>query len=250
MKKKNTFLRVGLVLTALVVGFIVLGLFWTPYSPNAMDFSRLLPPSAAHPMGTDKFGRDILSRVMVGAGDTLLIALGTVAIGTVVGTLVGALTGWYGGWVDEVLMRLNDALASFPSILILLVLVSLLGGGREHMTLALGIARARTQNYVHSAELMGASTARILFVHILPNIWHTLVSAITIGFNNAVLAEAAMSYLSIGVSPDEASLGYMLSESQSMLDSAPWYALGTGAVIVLLILGVSLIGEGLQRGEN
>ena len=132
------------------------------------------------------------------------------------------------------------------------------------MTLALGIvfnpsyarivrsefARARTQNYVHSAELMGASTARILFVHILPNIWHTLVSAITIGFNNAVLAEAAMSYLSIGVSPDEASLGYMLSESQSMLDSAPWYALGTGAVIVLLILGVSLIGEGLQRGEN
>jgi len=264
MKKKNAFLRVGLVLTALVVGFIVLGLFWTPYSPNAMDFSRLLPPSAAHPMGTDKFGRDILSRVMVGAGDTLLIALGTVAIGTVVGTLVGALTGWYGGWVDEVLMRLNDALASFPSILILLVLVSLLGGGREHMTLALGIvfvpsyarivrsefARARTQNYVHSAELMGASTARILFVHILPNIWHTLVSAITIGFNNAVLAEAAMSYLSIGVSPDEASLGYMLSESQSMLDSAPWYALGTGAVIVLLILGVSLIGEGLQRGEN
>ena len=186
--RKNTFLRVGLVLTALVVGFIVLGLFWTPYSPNAMDFSRLLPPSAAHPMGTDKFGRDILSRVMVGAGDTLLIALGTVAIGTVVGTLVGALTGWYGGWVDEVLMRLNDALASFPSILILLVLVSLLGGGREHMTLALGIvfipsyarivrsefARARTQNYVHSAELMGASTARILFVHILPNIWHTL----------------------------------------------------------------------------
>ena len=256
MKKKNTFLRVGLVLTALVVGFIVLGLFWTPYSPNAMDFSRLLPPSAAHPMGTDKFGRDILSRVMVGAGDTLLIALGTVAIGTVAGTLIG--------WVDELLMRLNDALASFPSILILLVLVSLLGGGREHMTLALGIvfipsyarivrsefARARTQNYVHSAELMGASTARILFVHILPNIWHTLVSAITIGFNNAVLAEAAMSYLSIGVSPDEASLGYMLSESQSMLGSAPWYALGTGAVIVLLILGVSLIGEGLQRGEN
>ncbi len=212
MKKKNTFLRVGLVLTALVVGFIVLGLFWTPYSPNAMDFS-------AHPMGTDKFGRDILSRVMVGAGDTLLIALGTVAIGTVVGTLIGALTGWYGGWVDEVLMRLNDALASFPSILILLVLVSLLGGGIVFIPSYARIvrsefARARTQNYVHSAELMGASTARILFVHILPNIWHTLVSAITIGFNNAVLAEAAMSYLSIGVSPDEASLLYALGVAE------------------------------------
>ena len=115
MKKKNTFLRVGLVLTALVVGFIVLGLFWTPYSPNAMDFSRLLPPSAAHPMGTDKFGRDILSRVMVGAGDTLLIALGTVAIGTVAGTLIGALTGWYGGWVDEVSEHSHSARAREPA---------------------------------------------------------------------------------------------------------------------------------------
>lgn len=263
-QQKNTFLRVGLALTALVAAFILLGLVWTPYEPSAMDFARMLPPSLSHPMGTDKFGRDILSRVMVGAGDTLLTALGTVLIGTFIGTLVGALTGWYGGWVDEVLMRLNDALAAFPSTLILLVLVSLLGGGRSHMMLSLGIvfipsyarivrsefARARTQNYVRSAELMGASTARILFIHILPNIWHTLVSAITIGFNNAVLAEAAMSYLSIGVSPDEASLGYMLSESQSMLDSAPWYAFGTGSVIVLLILGVSLIGEGLQRGKS
>lgn len=264
MKQRNTFLRVGVTLTALVVAFILLGLVWTPYAPSAMDFPRMLPPSPEHLMGTDKFGRDILSRVMVGAGNTLLTALGTVAIGTLIGTLIGALTGWYGGWIDEVLMRLNDALASFPSILILLVLVSLLGGGRGHMMLALGVvfipsyarivrsefARARTQNYVRMAELMGASTARILFLHILPNVWHTLVSAITIGFNNAVLAEAAMSYLSIGVSPDEASLGYMLSESQSILDSAPWYALGTGAVIVLLILGVSLIGEGLQRGER
>ena len=102
---------------------------------------------------------------------------------------------------------------------------------------------------MHLAQLVGASPARILFVHILPNIWKTLVSAITIGFNNAVLAEAAMSYLNIGVSPDEASLGYMLSESQSYLASIPWYAISCGLIIVLLILGVSLIGEGLQRQE-
>lgn len=262
MKKRNVFLRAGLAIAALTAAFIILGCFWTPYAPNAIDASALtLPPSAAHPMGTDKFGRDILSRVMSGAGDTLFVALGTVLIGTIVGTLVGALTGWYGGWVDEGIMRLNDALASFPSILILLVLVSLLGGGRAHMTLALGVvfipsyarivrsefARERMRSYVRAAELMGASVARILFVHILPNVRRTLLSAVTIGFNNAVLAEAAMSYLAIGVSPDEASLGYMLAESQSMLDSAPWYALGAGLVIVLLILGVSLIGEGLQR---
>ncbi|MBQ5535963.1 MAG: ABC transporter permease, partial [Oscillospiraceae bacterium] len=165
--------------------------------------------------------------------------------------------------VDEVLMRLNDALSAFPSFLLALVLISVLGPGRYHLMLALGIvfipsyarivrsefARARSQNYVKSAQLMGASVPRILFVHILPNIWQVLLSAITIGFNNAVLSEAAMSYLNIGVSPDDASLGYMLSDSQTYLASAPWYAMCTGLMIVLLILGVGLIGEGLQRRE-
>jgi len=229
-----------------------------------MDFERMLPPSLQHLMGTDKFGRDILSRVMSGAGSTLFVAVGTVLIGTVVGTILGAFTGYFGGWIDDVLMRISDALNAFPSILLALVLVSLLGPGRENVTLALGLvfipsytrivrsefARERGQNYVKSARLMGASTLRILFIHILPNVWQIMVSSITIGFNNAVLAEAAMSYLGIGASPDEASLGYMLSESQSMLDATPWYALGTGLIIVLLILGVSLIGEGLQRKEN
>ena len=264
MKKKNTFLRAGLLITGLLLVLILLGLVWTPYSPTAIDAASLSqPPSLAHLMGTDKFGRDILSRVMKGTAATFLVAFGTVAIGTVIGTLVGALTGYYGGWVDEVLMRLNDALSAFPSILLALVIVGALGPGRLHLMLALGVvfipsyarivrgefSREATQNYVRSAQLMGASAPRILFVHILPNIWPVLVSAITIGFNNAVLAEAGMSYLGIGVSPDDASLGYMLSESQSFLASTPWYALSTGLVIVLLILGMSLIGEGLQRRE-
>ena len=263
--KSNRFLRLGAIITTLTVGFILLGCVWTPYPPNAIDTTaRMLSPSLEHLMGTDKFGRDIFSRVMAGAGSTLFVAAGTVAIGTVIGTVVGALTGYFGGWIDEILMRINDALAAFPSILLTLVLVSILGNERKHLMLALGIvfipsyarivrsefARARSQNYVKSAHELGASTARILFVHILPTVWQILVSAITIGFNNAVLAEAAMSYLAIGVSPDEASLGYMLSESQSILGAAPWYAFGTGGVIVLLILGVSLIGEGLQRREN
>ena len=266
MKKKgNLFLYIGGGISTIMTALIVLGFFWTPYDPTALDASaKFQPPSAAHIMGTDNFGRDIFSRVMAGAGSTLFVAAGTVAIGTVIGTVVGALTGYFGGWIDEILMRINDALAAFPSILLTLVLVSILGNERKHLMLALGIvfipsyarivrsefARARSQNYVKSAQLMGASTARILFVHILPTVWQILVSAITIGFNNAVLAEAAMSYLAIGVSPDEASLGYMLSESQSILGAAPWYAFGTGGVIVLLILGVSLIGEGLQRREN
>lgn len=264
MKQKNAFLRIGVVLTSIIVLFIVLGFFWTPYDPMAMDSGAIMSsPSWAHWMGTDKFGRDILSRVMKGAATTLFVASGTVLIGTAVGTVVGALTGYYGGWVDEMLMRLNDSLSAFPSILLTLVLVSLLGVGQYHLMLALGIvfipsyarivrsefARASSENYVRLARLIGAGPMRILFIHILPNIWKTLVSAITIGFNNAVLAEAAMSYLNIGVSPDEASLGYMLSESQSYLAAMPWYAVFCGLIIVLLILGVSLIGEGLQRQE-
>ena len=263
-KKSNAFLRVGIALTAVLVLLIVIGFFWTPYDPMAIDSSAtMVSPSWEHLMGTDKFGRDIFSRVMKGAATTLSVACGTVLIGTVIGTITGALTGYYGGWVDEVLMRLNDALSAFPSILLTLVLVSVFGSGRRHLMLALGIvfipsyarivrsefARAASKDYVHLAQLIGASPVRILFVHILPNIWKTLVSAITIGFNNAVLAEAAMSYLNIGVSPDEASLGYMLSESQSYLASIPWYAISCGLIIVLLILGVSLIGEGLQRQE-
>ncbi len=264
-KKRNHFLIAGLVLSALVFSFILLGYFWTPCDPMKMNGAlRENAPSLAHLMGTDRFGRDILSRVMKGAGSTFFVAFGTVVIGVVAGTVIGATTGYFGGWIDELLMRVSDALSAFPSFLLALVLVSVLGAGRKNVLLALGVVfipsyarivrtefkRASVQNYVKSAKLMGASTARILFVHILPNTWQVLLSAITIGFNNAVLAEASMSYLGIGVSPDEASLGYMLSDSQGYLASTPWYALGAGVVIILLILGVGLIGEGLQRAED
>lgn len=258
----NPYLWAGLVLTGFLAALILLGFFWTPFDPSAISGSeKLLGPSLRHLMGTDSFGRDIFSRVLKGAGTTFLIALATVAIGAVCGTLVGALTGYFGGVVDEALMRLNDALTAFPSILLALVIIGVLGGGKYNVVLALGLvfipsfarvtrtafASLRDVNYVKSARLMGAGSGRILFVHMLPNTLHVLLPAVTIGFNNAVLAEASMSYLGIGVQPPDASLGYMLSESQGMLQSAPWYALATGLAIVLLIFGVGLIGEGLQR---
>ena len=265
-KRMNGYLWVGLIMAGFMVALIIVGAFWTPYDPNAMAVGgKFESPSLTHLMGTDNFGRDIFSRVLQGAGTTFVIALATVVIGAVAGTLIGALTGYFGGIVDEMLMRLNDALTAFPSILLALVIISLLGPGKKYnVIIALGLvfipsfarvtrtafAAARDANYIKSARMMGASSGRILVVHILPNTMQVLLPAITIGFNNAVLAEASMSFLGIGATPPDASLGYMLSEAQSVFMSAPWYALGTGAVIILLVFSVGLIGEGLQRRDK
>ena len=265
-RKMNGYLLAGLILTGFMAALILTGLVWTPYDPDAlMAGPKLEGPSLAHWLGTDSFGRDIFSRVLRGAGTTFLIAVSTVAVGAVCGTAVGACTGYFGGLVDEALMRFNDAMTAFPSILLALVLISILGPGNKYnVVIALGLvfipsfarvtrtafAALRDVNYVKSARLMGASPARILAVHILPNTAHVLLPAVTIGFNNAVLAEASMSYLGIGVTPPDASLGYMLSEAQSLFTAAPWYAVGTGLAIVLLVLSAGLIGEGLQRAER
>ncbi|HAX50548.1 ABC transporter permease [Muricomes intestini] len=250
----------GLVLTAVMVGLIILGFFWSPYDPEAMQGSlKLSGPALAHVFGTDQFGRDVFSRILVGAGNTLIVALGTIVIGGGVGILAGAVTGYFGGWLDEILMRVNDALAAFPSVLLALVIISVWGTGKYKVMLALGIAfipsfarivrgeflRCREEDYIVSARLIGVSAPRILFVHILPNIMPALLSALAIGFNNAVVQEAGMSYLGIGVQPPDASLGLMLSESQTYLASGPWCAIFPGIFLILLILGVNMLGEGI-----
>ncbi len=268
MKKRriNGYLLCGLIITGVLLLAALVGTFYTPFDPNAMNGAeKFQAPSFVHLFGTDNFGRDIFSRVVKGSGTTLAIALATVAIGAVVGTLVGAVTGYFGGVADDALMRLNDALTAFPSILLALLVISIVGPGNKYnVVLALGIvfipsfarvtrtafAGLRDVNYITSARLMGAKNGRILLVHMLPNTVRVLLPAITIGFNNAVLAEASMSFLGIGVTPPDASLGYLLSEAQDKLSRAPWYALCTGAVIALLVFGVGLIGEGLQKMDR
>ena len=256
----------GLIIMGVLLLMTLIGAFYTPYDPTVMSArEKFNAPSFAHLFGPDNFGRDIFSRVLKGSGTTVFIALSTVVIGAVIGTAVGAVTGYFGGFIDEVLMRMNDALTAFPSILLALVVISILGpGSRFNLILALGIvfipgfarvtrtafASLRDRNYVESARLMGASSARIMLIHMLPNIFSVLFPALTIGFNNAVLAEASMSFLGIGVTPPDASLGYMLSEAQGMIVAAPWYAISTGLMIILLVFGAGLIGEGLQRSGN
>ena len=265
IKGTNSHFKAGAIITGIMLLVILIGLFWTPYEPNQMNGAeKMQGPSLRHLFGTDNFGRDIFSRVVEGAGATFLIAAATVAIGLVIGILVGLVTGYYGGWLDEILMRVNDTILAFPSILLALVLIAVFGGGKYNIILALGIlfipsfarivrtevARQKNTDYVRNARLMGAGDFRILFVHILPNIVPVLLSSIAIGFNNAVLAEASMSFLGVGVQPPDPSLGRMLNESQGYLLSAPWYAMTTGIVIILLILGFGLLGEGLGGERN
>ena len=273
-KKKNYNLVIGSILTGLMLLMILVGLFFLPYDPETMNIElKFAGVSLRHPFGCDNYGRDIFTRVMVGARTTLLVALGTVGIGAGVGVLIGAFTGYFGGWIDEVMMRVIDALFAFPSILLALVVVSLFGSeknqvlsllfgsGKYQVIIALGIAfipsfarvvrseylKQREMDYVKNARIMGCGHLRIMFVHILPNILPVLVPTVMIGFNNAVLAEAGMSYLGIGVQPPDASLGRMLSEAQTFLFSQPSYALFPGLAIVVLVLGFSLLADGLEE---
>lgn len=260
--KWNKYLIAGLVMTGLAVFLGVLGFFWTPYSTTAMSASeKFLHPSLRHLFGTDNFGRDIFSRVMKGMGATIAIAGMVVLFSGTLGILLGAVTGYFGGILDEAVMRVTDAVNGFPSILLALVLISLLGTGKQNVILALGIVfvpsyvrivrsefiRLRDADYINRARLMGVGKLRILFVHILPNIFSVFWVSVMIGFNNAILAESGMSYLGIGVQPPDASLGKMLSDAQGYLQSAPWYALAPGLTIVWVVLGFSMFSEGIRR---
>ena len=260
-KHTNAYFISGAAITVLFIILMLIGLIHTPYDPNAMNGAeKLSSPSFSHIMGTDNFGRDIFSRVLKGISMTGLVAVSTVAIGGSIGTITGAVTGYYGGLVDEIVMRINDALNGFPSILIALIIVSIIGPGKYNVILALGIlfipsfARIvrseyislKERDFVKSARLMGAGNMRIIFRHIFPNIRSTLFVTVTIGFNNAVLAEAGLSYLGIGIQPPDASLGSMLSDAQSYLFTAPWYAIMPGMTIVFFVLGFSLLAEGIR----
>ena len=263
-KKQNAYFLVGLVMTGLAVMLGILSFFWTPFSTTAMSAAeRFHGPSLRHLFGTDNFGRDIFSRVMQGIGTTVIVSSLIVVISAGAGIVIGAITGYFGGILDEIIMRITDAINAFPSILLALVVISILGSGKQNVIFSLGIVfapsyvrivrsefiRLRDADFVCRARLMGVKKLRILFVHILPNIWSVFWVSVTIGFNNAILAESGMSYLGIGVQPPDASLGKMLSDAQGYLGRAPWYALAPGLTIVWIVLGFSLLSEGIRRKE-
>ncbi|MCL2320399.1 MAG: ABC transporter permease, partial [Treponema sp.] len=229
-------LRAGIALALLIGGITLTGLFYLPYDYNAMDSAnRFSPPGWGHLLGTDNFGRDVFSRIMAGAKYTLLTALFTVAGSAAAGSALGMLSGFAGGIWDEMIMRLMDALSSFPGILLALVMVSLLGNSSATLVIALlilfipgftrimrsGMLQYKHRDFVLAALITGTPRLRIIFVHIFPNLVPSLLSASVLGFSNAILAESTMSYLGLGIQPPVPSWGRMLAESQSFLFNAP-----------------------------
>jgi len=254
--------RIGAVLIGLICIAALLSLFYTPYDPYAINAApRFLPPTLQHWFGTDNFGRDNFSRAVTGARYSLLVAAVTVALSGFCGVVLGLLSGYAGGIADEVILRLTDALSSFPAVLTALVAVTVFSGGKFAIIPALALAflpsfirltrsgtmRLKNLDFVQAAYVSGASRARIMFRHLLPNLLPTLIPAVVIGLSNAILAESGMSYLGLGIQPPTPSWGRMLFEGQTYLFNAPWETLSAGLMMILTVLGFHSLGESLEK---
>jgi peptide/nickel transport system permease protein len=250
----------GIIVLAMAV-VAVLGRFATPHDPTAMDIAaRLQPPDAAYLFGTDQYGRDILSRVMGGAGIALSVGVVAVGIGLGAGMIIGAVAGFYGGLLDEALMRLMDALFAFPAILLAIAVVGALGPGHLNAMLAIGVVNVpvfarltrasvlavREEGYVEAARAVGGSNWHILWRHILPNGLAPLLVQASVSFATAILAEASLSYLGLGTQPPLPSWGKMLEEARLFMDRGPWLAIFPGLALALTVLGFNFLGDGLQ----
>jgi peptide/nickel transport system permease protein len=252
---------IGLVLTTLLVGVAVLSLVWTPHSPYEIDMAlRLRAPDASHWLGTDPYGRDIASLLLVGARASIVVGVIAVGIGLVIGVGLGLLAAARRGWVEEALMRVCDFGFAFPAILSAIMLTAVFGPGMVNAIIAIGIYNIPTfaritrasanavwaREYILAARASGQSTWAITWEHVLPNIASVLVVQTTIRFAIAILAEAALSYLGLGTQPPQPSWGRMLSEAQTLLFQAPMLAVYPGVAIALAVLGLNLLGDGLR----
>lgn len=253
---------IGFALILVMLVMLGVSVFWLPYDPEAMSIlEKLKTPTAAHLLGTDQFGRDILSRIMLGVQVSFFIGVIVVLTGGCAGVILGAYSGYFGGKVDAVVMKLVDAQMAFPGVLLALMLISVFGNGIENTILALsimsiprfvrmtrsGYMKFREADFVRAEKVRGASAGRIIFIHILPNILPELVATASLTFASAVMAEAGLSYLGLGITPPDPSLGQMLKEAQESILKAPWYVLMPAAVITILVMGFNLIGDGIQQ---
>jgi peptide/nickel transport system permease protein len=252
---------IGAVLSALLLLAAALSLVWTPFSPYEMNIpGRLQPPSATHWLGTDSFGRDVSSLLLVGARASILVGVIAVSIGLVLGTALGLLAAARRGWVEETIMRLSDFSFAFPAILSAIMMTAVFGAGIVNAIIAIGIYNVPTfaritrasanavwaREFVLAARACGKGAFSITMEHVLPNITSVLIVQTTIRFAIAILAEAALSFLGLGTQPPQPSWGRMLSEAQTLMFDAPLLAVWPGLAIALAVLGLNLLGDGLR----
>ena len=253
--------RFGLACVALFLLLALFGRFVVPFDPNASEFTSLLAgPSARHWFGTDELGRDTLSRVVAGSGIALAVAMLSVAIAMVLGVLIGVVAGYFGGLVDTVLNRSQDVLFAFPTLLLAIIIVAVLGPGLFNAVLAIAIvytprfariARAsalgiKTSEYLDAARLAGVSTPVILVRHVLPNVLPPVIVLAALSMSTAQLAYASLSFLGLGIPPPAASWGTMLNDGRKFMESAPHTVIFPGVAISLTVLGFNLLGDGLR----
>lgn len=244
-----------------LVAMALLGLVWTPFDPQKLALgARLQAPSALHWLGTDEFGRDVLSRLITGASTSLWISLLSVAVALLCGTFIGMLAGYMRGWTDRILMMFNDALLAFPGILLALGIMAVVGAGQYSIVLALGMAYTpsvvrvvrgsvlslREREFIEASRVIGNGELYTMFRHIVPNCLAPVCVLATSMFGWALLSESALSFLGLGVPPPAATWGSMLAASRPYIATAAWLGIFPGVLISLALLGINLFGDALR----
>jgi len=252
---------IGGALTALALGTALTAAFWTPFDPLRVNLrARLQPPSSLYWLGTDEFGRDVLSRIMVGAGTRVVISLLTVLLAVTAGMVIGCAAGYIRGWTDRIIMAVNDALLAFPGILLALAVMIVVGANKTGLILALGLAyipsvvrvvrgtvlSIREKEYIEASRVIGNSEFYSMIRHVMPNAIAPVAVLATSMFGWVLLAESALSFLGLGVPPPAPTWGNMLAASRPFMETAPWLGIAPGLCIALTLLGVNLLGDSLR----
>ncbi len=252
---------IGLIIVATLFCVAIFANQLAPYSPSKIDTSNILaPPTWSHLLGTDVLGRDVLSRIIHGAGVSLSVGFVAVGISTFIGMLLGAVSGYYSGILDRIVMRFVDVMLCFPSFFLILAVIAFVGPSIWNIMIVIGatswmgVARLiraeflsiRERDFVQAAIAQGAGDARIIFLHILPNAMAPVLVAATLGIASAVLIESGLSFLGIGVQPPDPSWGNMLTEGKDNIEIAWWLSLFPGMAILITVMGYNMLGEGIR----
>jgi peptide/nickel transport system permease protein len=258
---RNRLVIAGLAMCVLVVLVAIFAPVLAPYNPIANNVRAALQrPSALYYFGTDRFGRDVFSRVIYASRTSLLVALVSTSLAAVVGVALGLVSGYFGGMVDTLAGRLMDILFSFPALLLAIAIAAMLGPSVKNAVIALAVVYVplfgriirgstlaeRDKEYVEAARVLGASTPRIIFRHVFPSILSPLIVQGTITFSNAILIEASLSFLGLGTQPPSPSWGTMLAEGRSFLETAPWMSIFPGIAIMLAVFSFNILGDGIR----